>query len=486
MLNRVDDSARVEAVTTLPGFRLRRLEMFNWGTFHQKVAVLQPNGRWTLVVGENGSGKSTAVDALRTLLVPTRLLHFNDASGDQKRRDRSRRSYVRGAWATSSQEDSAAARVEYLRNPGEQSILLAVFANEATKAEATLAQVLWEANDTIHEIYAVARVSKSISTDLSELGKTSDLKKTLRTRGFEPFDRFPAYEETFRSRLGIPSKGALEVFNQAIGVKEIADVNSFVRKHMLEPSPAAEFIDSHLKPHYKELDACYRAIQKAKEQIAKLEPIVACHQQIDEAHERKTQLETLQQIAPLYYSRRQLSLRKMEGEALAQEKSGCETKQSELEKEQSADADQRIALEVDLRSDSVGSRIAAIEHEQQRVTQLKREKESRYQSVRTALATLQKPLPFDSAEAFGAMCEQVQTLRGLFEGNRKSVEQKLRDAEFEQREAVRKRGELAADLESLRKNQVMVPREYIAIRQLVCEETGLSARSCRSPASSSK
>ena len=52
----------------LPGFRLRRLEMLNWGTFHEKVAVLVADGRWTLLVGENGSGKSTAVDALRTLL----------------------------------------------------------------------------------------------------------------------------------------------------------------------------------------------------------------------------------------------------------------------------------------------------------------------------------------------------------------------------------------------------------------------------------
>ena len=96
--------------TPRPGFRLRRLEMLNWGTFHEKVAVLTPDGRWTLLVGENGSGKSTAVDALRTLLVPPRLLNYNDASGDQKRRDRTRRSYVRGTYAAASQEESGAAR----------------------------------------------------------------------------------------------------------------------------------------------------------------------------------------------------------------------------------------------------------------------------------------------------------------------------------------------------------------------------------------
>ena len=114
MPNRELDFPLSDGRVPLPGFRLRRLEMLNWGTFHEKVAVLVADGRWTLLVGENGSGKSTAVDALRTLLVPPRLLNYNDASADQKRRgDRTRPSYIRGAWATVSQEESAKARTEY-------------------------------------------------------------------------------------------------------------------------------------------------------------------------------------------------------------------------------------------------------------------------------------------------------------------------------------------------------------------------------------
>ncbi len=65
-----------------PGFRLDRLELWNWGTFHRDVQVLEPRHGWTLLVGDNGSGKSTAIDALRTLLVPPRILNYNDASGD--------------------------------------------------------------------------------------------------------------------------------------------------------------------------------------------------------------------------------------------------------------------------------------------------------------------------------------------------------------------------------------------------------------------
>jgi len=471
MLNRVVELSPTIERTELPGFRLRRLEMFNWGTFHQKVAALSPEGRWTLVVGENGSGKTTAVDALRTLLVPPRLLQYNDASGDQKRRDRTRRTYVRGAWATSSQEDSATARTEYLRQAGEHSILLAVFGNERTGQEVTLAQILWEANEKIHELYAVARGRKGIAQDLSELGRTSELKRVLRGRGFEPFDSFAAYEETFRSRLGIPSKGALEVFNQAIGVKEIVDINSFVRRHMLEPSDAVGFIHSHLRPHYKELDACYQAIQKARAQIEKLEPIVRCHLRIEEAEARKRELETLHQAAPLYYAHRHLEIRREEAEELRRQFAELEQSQQGLKKEQTADEKQRLAVELDLGSDQVGLRLKAIEFEQSAALARKKDKESRHQTVRTALTTMQKSLAFDTPQRFEEMRGELEASRGLFEGNRKSARRKQVEAEIERQQSAEEHNQLAAELENLRRHRVLIPRKFVELRQDISKAT---------------
>jgi uncharacterized protein YPO0396 len=64
----------------LPGFRLKRLEMLNWGTFNGSVQRMIPDCRWTMLVGVNGTGKSTAADALRTLLVPPARTTYNDAS----------------------------------------------------------------------------------------------------------------------------------------------------------------------------------------------------------------------------------------------------------------------------------------------------------------------------------------------------------------------------------------------------------------------
>ena len=42
---------------TPPGFRLHRLELLNWGTFHQGVRTFRLDGANSLLTGDIGSGK---------------------------------------------------------------------------------------------------------------------------------------------------------------------------------------------------------------------------------------------------------------------------------------------------------------------------------------------------------------------------------------------------------------------------------------------
>ncbi len=64
-LDFVADDSRV-------GFRLQRLEVLNWGTFDKRVWRYELDGRNGLLTGDIGSGKSTLIDAITTLLVTTR------------------------------------------------------------------------------------------------------------------------------------------------------------------------------------------------------------------------------------------------------------------------------------------------------------------------------------------------------------------------------------------------------------------------------
>lgn len=456
----------------LPGFRLRRLEMFNWGTFHEKVAVLLADGRWTLLVGENGSGKSTAVDALRTLLVPPRLLNYNDASADQKRRgDRTRYSYVRGAWATVSQEDSTKARPEYLRNEGVQSILLAAFANEYNGEVVTLVQILWELNEKVDERFAIAREDKTIKDDLANLGQTRELMKNLRQRGFEPFDSFSAYSKTFCSRLGIASEAALEVFNQAIGVKEIGDINHFIRRHMLEGSDATNFIRNQLRPHFNELDACWRAIERAENQLNALQPIAIAHQKSEEAQQKRQHLQSLLDKIPLYYAHHHLALRIEEAGELATRFQELRRQKQNIEEIQKRDEAERDAKLQEIAADSTAQSISRIEAQMSVATERQKTKLTRWNELANHLRTLNRFIPIESSEQFERVKADVSDQQGLVKGNRNSAQDKQVRELMERQRAVDDRARVANELETLRKHHVLIPRKFVAIREMVCLAT---------------
>jgi uncharacterized protein YPO0396 len=78
-----------------PGFRLYKLEVYNWGTFDEKVWSFSPHGETSLLTGDVGSGKSTLVDALITLMVSPRKAAYNKAA-DSSARERTLTTYVKG------------------------------------------------------------------------------------------------------------------------------------------------------------------------------------------------------------------------------------------------------------------------------------------------------------------------------------------------------------------------------------------------------
>ena len=67
-----------------PGMRLAAVEVFNWGTFGKRVWHLNLNGDYALLTGDIGSGKSTFVDAITTLLVPAHRIAGKPAAGGSR------------------------------------------------------------------------------------------------------------------------------------------------------------------------------------------------------------------------------------------------------------------------------------------------------------------------------------------------------------------------------------------------------------------
>src|SRR5262249_58035274 len=113
-----------------PGFRLHKLEVYNWGTFDSSngtVHTVRPTGHTTLLIGQNGSGKSTLVDALLTLLVRPLVRSYNVAAGAHKQ-ERDERTYVKGAFGSFSRDEDNRANTQFLRPGGSHySTLLGCF-----------------------------------------------------------------------------------------------------------------------------------------------------------------------------------------------------------------------------------------------------------------------------------------------------------------------------------------------------------------------
>src|SRR5262245_42027424 len=71
----------IDPALVRPGVRLHAVEIYNWGTFDKQIWRLELGGDNALLTGDIGSGKSTLVDAITSLLVPAHRVAFNKATG---------------------------------------------------------------------------------------------------------------------------------------------------------------------------------------------------------------------------------------------------------------------------------------------------------------------------------------------------------------------------------------------------------------------
>ena len=261
---------------TVAGFRLHRLELLNWGTFDQHICCLDLGGHNTLLTGDIGSGKSTIVDAVTTLLVPAHRVAYNKAAGAEAK-ERSLRSYVLGHYKSERNEVGGSSKPVALRDDSTLSVILGVFNNEAFDQTVTIAQVFW-IKDTIGppgRLFIGAERDLSIAEHFTSFGADiGSLRKRLRSQGFDVNDSFPPYASWFRRRLGVQSDQALELFHQTVSMKSVGNLTEFVRHHMLDSGDAGDRIQ-RLLDHFDDLNRAHETVLRAKRQMAMLTPLVA-------------------------------------------------------------------------------------------------------------------------------------------------------------------------------------------------------------------
>ncbi len=460
---------------TQAGFRLQRLEVLNWGTFHKKVWTLHADGANTLLTGDIGSGKSTLVDAVTTLLAPAHRVAYNKAAGAEAR-ERDLRSYVLGYYKSARDDIGLASKPVALRDENSYSVLLAVFHNAGYDQTVTLAQVFWSKDPKSQpsRFYLVADTALSIAEDFSGFGKDlARLRKRLRARPHtQLFDSFPPYGAAFRRRFGIGSEQALELFHQTVSMKSVGNLTGFVRAHMLEGFDVASRIDN-LIHHFDDLNRAHAAVLKAKTQVERLTPLVAdCDRHAELTAEVAALRRNRDALRPWFASLKiELLEKRLAQLAQAWEKLTARLDAADTERRELAAHRDRLNQDI---ARNGGDRLEAIAAEILARGEEKARRQRQADRYAEVAAELELPIPRDS-DSFVANRQQAEARLAGLDDEAGDLQNRLTEQSVALQKQKDEHGEISAELDSLRRRRSNIDQRQIAIRDALAEATGIPA-----------
>ncbi|WP_082049511.1 ATP-binding protein [Arthrobacter sp. SPG23] len=470
MLFSLDEKA--DDAGTPPGFRLHRLELLNWGTFHREVRTFRLDGSNSLLTGDIGSGKSTVVDAITTLLLPANRIEYNKAAGAQKK-ERTLMSYVRGFHKSTRSTGGEYSKPVALRGTGKLSVVLGVFHNAVLGKSITLAISLWATQEAGQpsRFYSLMEGEQSIAGDFANFGQDpAKLKKQLRAAGASIHDTFEPYAAAFKRQFGISGNQAMELFHRTVSMKQVENITNFVRTNMLEEDDVQARI-GNLIHHFDDLKKAHDAVLRAKDQIALLTPITqGAAQHTSLSAEDEFARRQRDQLHPWFTDRKlQLSLEHQAelhstGVRLQEDSGKLATEITQLRLD-------LAAVKEDIRSNG-GGRLAAIEAEAARLGEESRAQRARFDKYAEAAADLGLQAPAD---------------RVLFDANRARLAEveielaakadELQDSRTEltmTRTVLTSRAiDIAAELTSLQSRPNLLPRPQLELRRRLCDGTGI-------------
>ncbi|MCO6490675.1 MAG: hypothetical protein J5I98_19825 [Phaeodactylibacter sp.] len=467
------------------GYRLRQLEVLNWGTFDEHVWSIYPNGDNALLTGDIGSGKSTLVDAITTLLVPHQKITYNKAAGAETR-ERSLLSYIRGAYKNEKVMQSSKARDVYLRSGKEDfTVLLAVFVNEGYGQSVTLAQVFWLQNDGVRKFYVLAHNEMSIVEDFSNFGtQIKRLKKSLRQRPHtQVFETFTDYSNRFRQAFGIRQPEALDLFYQTVSMKSVGNLTDFVREQMLGQTDIQSKIDE-LVSRYGDLTEAHQAVQRAREQSELLKPLVEQADELDAIRREIEALEAVLEEIPLYFARHRVRALQRQLQELYRSWQQNEEEQVAVTATLQQQRRDLQRLETARAGLGVNQRLESIRMELEQRRAEKKQRQQQSERYAEACRSLLETYPAGEAPEIGLPASAGQFLQqqqwagaALDEAHAatEQIRDQLQPLHVRIARCSEQAEELETELQSLRKRPTQIPQHNMQLRSRILDALELSA-----------
>ncbi|HEY7324248.1 MAG TPA: ATP-binding protein [Streptosporangiaceae bacterium] len=450
----------------MTGFRLARLELYNWGTFGGRVWSLGLEGQNTLLTGDIGSGKSTIVDAVTTLLLPSQRISYNKAAGAETR-ERSLRSYVLGYYKTERNEVTGATSQVALRDPSDYSVILGVFTNPGYDATVSLAQVFWlrsgDAAGQPDRFYVTADRPLSVTGDFAEFGSDmSTLRRRLRTAvGVRVHDGFPDYGKDFRRRLGIESEQAMELFHQTVSMKSVGNLTDFVRDHMLEPFDAAKAV-AGIVAHFEDLAKAHDAVRRAEAQLAELTPLLKDCDSADAVRAEIAALDAQRAALGYYFADLKAGLTGRELDEIATEQARLHAQRDGLEATLARLRDRETNLRVELAGHG-GNRLAEIERQLADCDQTCQARMGKAERFAALLADADLG-PVETGEQFAVRRREITAARDAAKQDLADQQNALTETGVRRKALQDEAAEVNAELRSLQERKTNIPKKQLELR----------------------
>jgi len=455
------------------GFRLHSVELFNWGTFHNKIWKIEPNGSNSLLTGDVGSGKSTLVDALTCLIVPHQKINFNKAAGAE-RNERNLLTYIKGEYKnTKSEEADSREKAVSLRYNGSSdstfSVVIANFNNEGYHESISLAQVFWIENDKPQKLLIIReKLPLSIKENFSKIEDARELRKRMKdlsnTEVFD--DNFSKYSQRFRQLFGMQTDKAIDLFYQTVSMKSVSSLTLFVREQMLERTEIKAQIED-LKKRFDDLNKAFAAVKDARKQRDTLEPLVEFCENFRKFEERIQDIDNILQSVPSYFASKKISL-------LETEITDCERKLLQItgqlktiEEILNSKRDSQSQIKQDIRNNG-GARLEQIASEIKIKEELRESKRAKHKA-------------YSELTSFSEL-ENGNTGKTFFR-NLKNAEDKIETLKLRQEEILGEHGKIGAkkvsieesidaeskELDSLKQRENQIPLAFLNVREQMAE-----------------
>ncbi len=454
------------------GFRLEEFELYNWGTYDKQVISLKLNKQNALLTGDIGSGKSTIVDALTTLLVPHQKITFNKAAGAESK-ERTLKSYILGEYKSAQDENLGNAKAVALRDGSSFTVLLARFFNDGYEESYTVAQFFYISNKQVQKFFITSKGELGIKKDFieSRFKDIRSLKKSIRSLPHtEVYESFKEYSKDFKRSMGIKNDQALNLFYQTVSLKAIGNLTAFVREHMLESSEIDTKIDELCK-NFSELSHAHTLVLKAQEQIEILSPLEREAKAYEKLQKQKSHSEEMRDSLGLYFSqfKKELLQKKIEELGIELHKTESTKIKTDASLAQKRESELSLNTELKLNGGDRIKQLGQLKNQSQKELKEKKEAHSSYNELakKLSLSTVSNEHRFlknaqEAKELLETQEQQATKVQNELIINTSSL-QRHKD----------KREELRAEINFLEKNRSNIPKRVSMIRDTMAEALSL-------------